>query len=265
MKKYFLLLVLSLLMVLTACSSENAEDTIKPNNSEENNKDTKSLTESDAEPEEGDSGAPFALEGEIENYIDGMVHWTSFEMYNDFYQNSDAEDAINEEYHEEWKYVSKPLQMYFSGHSIGFSNMQFEQYATETEAYMNENMSEWVAVDADSVDLNNPIDRRMSLLNVIVSSAGVVSSSDLEYVKTIDAADMITVMNELFKAMFSVSFDEEMELSAVEAIITVDGERITNLEIIANGTDADGNSVEYDFTERYENINGFTEIASPVK
>jgi hypothetical protein len=257
-------------LLLVACNGEEASPELESKEETENIEQSAEttpavVTDTESESEETATTGESALESEIEQYIDGMVNWTSFEVKGDLTVDYASEDDIDEEYHHEVKFVAEPLQIHRLTHSISFSNSHFEVYATENEAYNNDGIDEWIEVNVGDVDFTNPIDRRMSLLNTVISSTGAVEAENLIYKKTIDANDQQAVMNELYLAFFGIPLDETITLSSVEVMVTVNEERITQLYVNATATTDTSQQFEMAMSEMYENVNSFTEIPSPVQ
>ena len=268
MKKYRFLLSMSLIALLAACSNdETTPETPTPAPTTETPvaTPTDTTTETPTEPEPTEPATEQTDEYNIEMGIDAMAMWESFELGSDFYKNYDSDTLISEEYHESWQYVKDPVQMYASLHSIGFSNMHIEQYATESEAYMSMDMGEWEAVDTADVDFEGPILPRMGLMNIIISSEGQVSKSDTTYTVDVDPSSFMDVMNGLYEEIYSGMFDEEVDFSSMQATITHNNDHIIGLELLASGTTSEGVPVTYDFKEEYSNVNGLTSIENPAK
>ncbi|MER2000407.1 MAG: hypothetical protein ABS882_11575, partial [Lysinibacillus sp.] len=232
MKKY--LLMSSLLLLLVACAAEETDEvdatpteqqTEAPEESPENSETETEGGEIDKEP---DTANEDSLEGTIENYIDGLVNWKSFKMFSDATVTYGSPDATNEEYHQEVHYVTEPLQLYRSSQSILNSNMHFEQYVTEKEAFNND-AGEWIEVDVTEEDLINPIDKRIRLLNILISSKGNILANSFEYHHSVDKSHYVEVMNAVYDAMFGIPFDIDVELNSVNAVITVNQERIQKI------------------------------------
>ena len=260
----------SLLLLLVACAAEETDEVDATPTEQQTESPEDSPEESETETEggeidtENETANEDSLEDSIEYYIDGLVNWTSFKMFSDVTVTYGSPDATNEEYHQEVHYVTEPLQLYRSSHSIVISNMHFEQYATETEAFNND-AGEWIEVDVTEADLTNPIDKRMSLLNILISAKGNVLANSFEYHHSVDKSQYVEVMDAVYDALFGIPFDVDVELNYVKGVITVNQERIQKIKFTAKGTKSDGDTVDISIEEKYNEVNEFTEIENPVK
>ena len=264
MKKW-LFLSLLLLLLLVACNAEEESTNdveTDPKTEEASSEVTEPASQSDTATEDSENNE--LTVNVMEQYIDGLVNWKSFEMYTDLTEEYSSEELIDSEFHQEIKYVMEPVQVYRSAHSISFANLHVEEYATATEGFRSEDMEEWMPFDDTEQALMNPIDARMSLLNTIISSSGNVLANSFEYHHEIDAENQQTVMNEAYMAIYGIPFDDTLELTKVKVVVTVLKERLEKFSITATAN-VEGSSdiVEIKIEERYDRINEFTEVEVP--
>ena len=260
MKKFWVLFCL--LFLLTACNSDSEGTPTEGEAAEIENEES-----TDAE-QEGETTDEALQLSEIEYYLDNMVIGTnSVKIISDIYEKFENEDEIDSEYHEEIHYVNDKQQVYRSLHAISFSNLFIEIYANEQEGYRSDNSGEWEQFTDTEMELINPFDRRVSLLNELITSPTNVQSTNSEVAFDITNDYMGNVINGIFQTYYGYPYEEEsLEVESISAVIYAAELEIQGYKIVVNLKDTESNSnVEFIFEDKIFDVNAFTEIEFPAE
>jgi hypothetical protein len=285
MKKLYVFLLVSALLLVGCASDEYATgNETEKNNSEETNEtdDNNSNVEEEVEFDPYNGFVPRdEMEEKYFDAISDLWNWNSFVNQYSYNTYLSDPDDMPLEINELSRYVLEPFQLYTDYHSIFLRVDFFERYVTEDGAYINEQMGEWVEDEYYQNYNKNPLLSRMDLFyNMIVNSWGIAEFDDGTVALDIMPESLESIYEQLYLAyhhdlrLNSEEYQTEFEslyvplegLEGISVEFKFDNNILSKVTIYISYNRTDEITVDQiHIIEEYSEVNEFDSIEIPAE
>ena len=217
MKKLYVFLLVSALLLVGCASDEDANgNEPEKNNPEETNETDDNNSNVEEEEEDFDPYNGFVPRDEMEkkyfDTISDLWNWNSFVIQYSYNTYLSDPDDTPQEINELSRYVLEPFQLHSEYQSIFMKNDHIERYVTENEGFINQQMEDWEEDPYFQSHIKNPLLSRLDLFyNMIVNSWGIAEFDD--------GTVAIDIMPESFESIYEqiyLAYHHDIRLNSEE-------------------------------------------------